>query len=157
MAVPKRRQRQAIGMQDVAENVGTGTGSVDGRFAGQLGYRAGGRRETGGVPKATGTAEVPMRGTAPAPVGSVLDGPLPPAPSMSLGELDELAEPVFGGGEDWMDGPSGSLADHPLLRGLLLELPPKGAMPTAAWLDRWFEAARSILELLYVQHSDSRR
>jgi hypothetical protein len=98
-----------------------------------------------------------MRGTASAPVGSVLDGSLPPAPSMSLGELDQLAEPVFGERDDWMDTPSGSLADHPLLRGLLLELPPKGAMPTAAWLDRWFEAARSILELLYVQHSDSRR
>jgi hypothetical protein len=27
-------------------------------------------------------------------------------------------------------------------------------MPAAAWLDRWFEAARSILELLYVQNSD---
>ncbi len=155
MAVPKRRQGQAISMQDVAENPGTGGGSTDDRFAGQLGYRAGGRRAVGGVPKVTGTAEVP-RGTAPAPVGSVLDDPLPPAPSMSLGELDDLAEPVFGGG-DWMDVTSGSLADHPLLRGLLLELPPKGAMPTAAWLDRWFEAARSILELLYVQHGDSRR
>jgi hypothetical protein len=157
MAVPNRRQRQASSMQDVAENVGTGAGSVDDRFAGQLGYRAGGRRAIGGVPKVTGTAEVPMRGTVPAPVGSVLDGSLPPAPSMSLAELDDLAEPVFGGRDDSMDAPSGSLADHPLLRGLLLELPPKGAMPTAAWLDRWFEAARSILELLYVQHSDSRR
>lgn len=154
MAVPKRRQRQAISMQNVADNAGTGT---DDRFAGQVGYRSG-RREIGGVPKATGTAGVPMRGSAPGPVGSVLDGPLPQSPSMSLGELDELAEPVFpGGGDDWMDGPSGSLADHPLLRGLLLELPAKGAVPTAAWLDRWFEAARSILELLYVQHSDSRR
>ena len=153
MAVPKRRQRQAISMQNVADNVGTG---ADDRFAGQLGYRAN-RREIGGVPTATGTAEVPMRGSAPAPTGSVLDGPLPHSPSMSLGQLDELAEPVFPGGDDWMDTPSGSLADHPLLRGLLLELPAKGAMPTAAWLDRWFEAARSILELLYVQHSDTRR
>lgn len=157
MAVPKRRQRQAISMQNVADNVGAGAGSMDDRFAGQLGYRAAGRREIGGVPTATGTAEVPMRGSAQAPMGSVLDSPLPHSPSMSLGELDELAEPVFGGGDDWMEGPSGSLADHPLLRGLLLELPAKGAMPTAAWLDRWFEAARSILELLYVQHSDSRR
>jgi hypothetical protein len=45
------------------------------------------------------------------------------------------------------------MVDHPLLRGLLLELPPKGAMPTQDWLDRWFEAARSILELLYAQHA----
>jgi len=49
---------------------------------------------------------------------------------------------------DWLDS-AGPLADHPLLRGLLLELPPKGSMPDPAWLDRWFEAARAILELLY--------
>ena len=35
------------------------------------------------------------------------------------------------------------------LRGLLLELPPKGATLQGQWLDAWFEAARSILELLY--------
>jgi hypothetical protein len=131
-------------MQSVAEN-GNGTPAMDDRFAGQLGYRGGSRREVGGVPSVTGTA--------PAPKGSVLDGGLPPSPSMSLGELDVLEAPGFATG-DWSDGPSGSLADHPLLRGLLLELPAKGAMPTAAWLDRWFEAARSILELLYVQHSN---
>ena len=47
-------------------------------------------------------------------------------------------------------------ADHPLLRGLLLELPPKGTVPAADWLDRWFDAARSILELLYMQESHRR-
>jgi hypothetical protein len=46
-----------------------------------------------------------------------------------------------------------SMADHPLLRGLLLELPARGTMPASDWLDRWFEAARSILELLYVQEA----
>ncbi len=132
-------------MQNGAESGSDGAAAVDDRFAGQTGYRGASRREIGGMPTATGTA--------PVPAGSVLEGPLPSAPSMSLGELDGLAEPVFPAG-DWMDGPSGSLADHPLLRGLLLELPPKGTMPTAAWLDRWFEAARSILELLYVQSSD---
>jgi hypothetical protein len=137
-------QRQASGMQSVVEN-SNGEPVMDDRFAGQLGYRGNGRREVGGRPGATGTAQVPS--------GSVLDGPLPASPTRSLGELDQLEEPVFASG-DWLDGPSGSLADHPLLRGLLLELPPKGAMPTAAWLDRWFEAARSILELLYVQHSN---
>lgn len=131
-------------MPNGADKAGNGASPIDDRFAGQLGYRSGSRREIGGRPTVTGTAA--------APVGSVLDGPIP-ASRMSLGALDELAEPAFPAG-DWMDNPSGSLADHPLLRGLLLELPPKGAMPTAAWLDRWFEAARSILELLYVQHSD---
>lgn len=132
-------------MQNGAESPSDGAAAVDDRFAGQIGYRGTSRREIGGLPTATGTAAVPA--------GSVLESPLPSTPSMSLGELGELAEPVFPAG-DWIDGPSGSLADHPLLRGLLLELPPKGTMPTAAWLDRWFEAARSILELLYVQGSD---
>ena len=55
----------------------------------------------------------------------------------------------------WSDtgSSSQSMADHPLLRGLLLELPPRGTMPASDWLDRWFEAARSILELLYVQEA----
>lgn len=67
-------------------------------------------------------------------------------------DLSDLPEPVFPPAA-WLDAPSGTLADHPLLRGLLLELPPKGTVPPPGWLDRWFEAARSILELLYVQDS----
>ena len=54
----------------------------------------------------------------------------------------------------WSGSPS--MADHPLLRGLLLELPARGTMPAADWLDRWFEAARSILELLYAQEAKKR-
>jgi len=58
----------------------------------------------------------------------------------------------------WSNGEQDALiADHPLLRGLLLELPPKGSIPTAGWLDRWFEAARSILELLYLQDANRPR
>jgi len=72
----------------------------------------------------------------------------------SLADLDVLAEPAFPSG--WLEEPGGSLADHPLLRGLLLELPPKGTVPAADWLDRWFDAARSILELLYMQESHRR-
>ena len=67
--------------------------------------------------------------------------------------MDGLTEPVFEP-QSWLEvhvEESGSLADHPLLRGLLLELPPKGAVPPPGWLDRWFEAARCILELLYAQ------
>jgi hypothetical protein len=149
MAVQKRRQRQAIEMQDGPENLGSGTAVVEDRFAGQAGYRGSTRRESGGLPTVMGTAQLPDGGAS-GPVGSVMDTPLPTQPTMSLGELDHLAEPVFPP-NGWMDLPSGALADHPLLRGLLLELPPKGVMPSAAWLDRWFEATRSILELLYVQ------
>jgi hypothetical protein len=67
-------------------------------------------------------------------------------------DLPALTEPVFPSGS-WPESGSQSMADHPLLRGLLLELPARGTMPASDWLDRWFEAARSILELLYVQEA----
>lgn len=66
-------------------------------------------------------------------------------------DLEEPSEPVFSDDGGWQESAPASLADHPLLRGLLLELPPKHAVPPPGWLDRWFEATRSILELLYVQ------
>jgi hypothetical protein len=77
-------------------------------------------------------------------------GALPPLPALtSLPELADLSEPVFEP-SSWLELPGEPLADHPLLRGLLLELPPKGsAMPSSEWLNRWFEAVRSVLELLY--------
>jgi hypothetical protein len=69
-------------------------------------------------------------------------------------DLHGLTEPVFPAiGWSAAGSPSQSMADHPLLRGLLLELPARGTMPASDWLDRWFEAARSILELLYVQEA----
>jgi hypothetical protein len=46
-----------------------------------------------------------------------------------------------------------SLGGHPLLRGLLLELPAKGTLPAPGWLDRWFEATRSDLDLLCQQQA----
>jgi len=69
-------------------------------------------------------------------------------------DMHGLSEPVFPSGS-WADAAptAPSMADHPLLRGLLLELPARGTMPASDWLDRWFEAARSILELLYVQEA----
>lgn len=51
----------------------------------------------------------------------------------------------------WLDMATESLADHPLLRGLLLELPPKGTQPSPEWLNRWFEATRAVLDLIYVR------
>ena len=70
-------------------------------------------------------------------------------------DLPGLTEPVFPPA-GWNESGQQSMADHPLLRGLLLELPSRGAMPASDWLDRWFEAARSILELLYVQEAQKR-
>ncbi|MDI5939107.1 hypothetical protein QLR68_13245, partial [Micromonospora sp. DH15] len=90
-------------------------------------------------------------------IGSRDDGPTAldqAVPPLSLPSLDPnpLTEPSFPP-SGWSAGPSAtdSLVDHPLLRGLLLELPPKGSVPPPGWLDRWFEATRAILELLYVQ------
>ena len=111
------------------------TAATQDRFAVPLGYR-GGRRE-------------------PEPDTDPRNGALPELEQRaSLSDLDSLAEPVFPSG--WLDSAGGSLADHPLLRGLLLELPPKGSVPAPGWLDRWFEAARSILELLYLQDAGRR-
>jgi hypothetical protein len=121
---------------------GGGVSATQDRFAGHVGYRA--RR--GGEPGGT-DAELNPHGPEPSP-GSEL-GPRNGAPRPSLTELDALAEPAMP--VAWLDRSSGALIDHPLLKGLLLELPPKGTSPAADWLDRWFEAARSILELLYVQ------
>jgi hypothetical protein len=75
-----------------------------------------------------------------------------PGERPALPSLEPVYPAQWAGGE-----PEALIADHPLLRGLLLELPPKGSIPTAGWLDRWFEAARSILELLYLQDSNRPR
>ena len=48
--------------------------------------------------------------------------------TLSGGGSNPLTEPMFGR-DSWLDTPSASMADHPLLRGLLMELPPKGTMP----------------------------
>jgi hypothetical protein len=81
-----------------------------------------------------------------------------PEPPLSLPSLDPnpLIEPSFPPA-GWPMERAESLADHPLLRGLLMELPPKGSVPSPDWLDRWFEATRSILELLYVQSASRPR
>lgn len=120
-------------------SMGSGSMGSGSMGAGQLTpFRGGQRRDTmSGEPEARRNGSSIEPGS---PLASVLDS-------------GSLKEPVLGG-DEWLDHRHGTppLADHPLLRGLLLELPPKGIMPTGEWLDRWFEAARSILELLYAQH-----
>jgi hypothetical protein len=125
------------------EHIGPGP-AIQERFAGQFGANmTGGYRGSRREPAPPAESDLP-----PASNGA---GPsLDPLPS-----LDGLAEPTFPP-PGWLDQAEGTLADHPLLRGLLLELPPKGTVPPPGWLDRWFEAARSILELLYVQESPPR-
>jgi len=83
-------------------------------------------------------------------------GALDRAATLPSLDLQGLSEPVFGSSSSgWSESGSAaqSMADHPLLRGLLMELPSRGMLPASDWLDRWFEAARSILELLYVQEA----
>jgi hypothetical protein len=82
------------------------------------------------------------------PIASTLTEPLLPEPDPVDTDLS-FREPAPISPDSWLDSPGKGVVDHPLLRGLLLELPPKGATLQAQWLDRWFEAARSILELLY--------
>lgn len=121
-----------------SENVGNGKSE---RFGGK--YR-GSRRDSV-------LTEVPPEGEDDGqPGGPALELAEPPVSLPSL-DVDPLIEPTFPPAAGWPQASSVSMVDHPLLRGLLLELPPKGNPPGAEWLDRWFEATRSILELLYVQ------
>ncbi|MFI6161239.1 MULTISPECIES: hypothetical protein [Micromonospora] len=126
-----------------SENLTNGPGKPE-RFGGK--YR-GARRDTVLTEVVSTDSEIGSRDDGP----TALDQAVPP---LSLPSLDPnpLTEPSFPP-SGWSAGPSAtdSLVDHPLLRGLLLELPPKGSVPPPGWLDRWFEATRAILELLYVQ------
>ncbi|MGC9666947.1 hypothetical protein ACNTMW_10385 [Planosporangium sp. 12N6] len=122
-----------------SDNYGSnGAASADDRFGAQLGGHNG---ATPTVHRINGSLDMSN------PIASSLRTP-------HLVET-ELDDPGYSA-DRWFDAAAEPLADHPLLRGLLLELPPKGSMPTQEWLDRWFEAARSILELLYAQ-STARR
>ena len=125
-----------------SENLTNGPGKPE-RFGGK--YR-GARRDTVLTEVVSADDEIDERNNQ--PVAPEQAGP----PPLSLPSLDAnpLTEPSFPPGA-WPAEPAESLVDHPLLRGLLMELPPKGSVPPPGWLDRWFEATRAILELLYVQ------
>lgn len=129
-----------------SENLTNGPGKPE-RFGGK--YR-GARRDT------VLTEVVSTETEHPGQEGRVAMEP-PPSP-LTLPSLDPnpLTEPSFPA-SGWSATDDGSLVDHPLLRGLLMELPPKGSVPPPGWLDRWFEATRAILELLYVQGTSRTR
>ncbi|SCG49423.1 hypothetical protein [Micromonospora inositola] len=122
-----------------SENLTNGPGKPE-RFGGK--YR-GARRDTVLTEVVSADSEIGGRDAAP---------PEQSGPPLSLPSLDPnpLTEPSFPPA-GWPPEPTESLVDHPLLRGLLMELPPKGSVPPPGWLDRWFDATRAILELLYVQ------
>jgi len=140
-----------------SDDLTSGSASAQDRFSGGVSAFRQSRRESMGEPDEDGLpshrdgSELPTRsrsrsGSLPASLEptSALDR----AAALPSLDLQGLAEPAFG----WTEA-SPSMADHPLLRGLLLELPPRGVNPPSQWLDRWFEAVRSILELLYVEGS----
>ncbi|MCW3842431.1 hypothetical protein ONA70_20225 [Micromonospora yasonensis] len=122
-----------------SENLTNGPGKPE-RFGGK--YR-GARRDSVLTEVVSADTEIGGRDSAASEQAS---------PPLSLPSLDPnpLTEPSFPP-SGWPTEQSESLVDHPLLRGLLMELPPKGSVPPPGWLDRWFEATRAILELLYVQ------
>ncbi|MEV0809303.1 hypothetical protein [Micromonospora sp. NPDC050200] len=124
-----------------SDNLTNGPGKAE-RFGGK--YR-GARRDT--VLTEVGSTDTETGGRDAGSAASEQAGPPLSLPSLDPNPLTEPSFPPAG----WPLEPSGSLVDHPLLRGLLMELPPKGSVPPPGWLDRWFEATRAILELLYVQ------
>jgi hypothetical protein len=142
-----------------SEGFGNGSAKTDDRLTTPLAsYRTSGRRDvtdgdgTGDDLNHRNGSSIGIGLDSGAPIGSSLSAKLV---EPSLSDLGSLGSSVFAS-DGWLDSSGGSLADHPLLRGLLLELPPKGSIPQKDWLDRWFEAARSILELLYAHESGLR-
>jgi hypothetical protein len=144
-----------------SENLSNGSSTAQDRFSGGVSAYRQNRRDTALSGENT-DGELVTRNSSGLPTRSPgrshsiePTSPLDRAAKLPSLDLQGLAEPVFTAPGNWTDSTpaSQSMADHPLLRGLLLELPARGTLPASDWLDRWFEAARSILELLYVQEA----
>ena len=141
-----------------SENLSNGSATAQDRFSGGVSAYRQTRREA--ALSAEGDGELVSRASSsglptrsPGRSHSIEPtSPLDRAAKLPSLDLQGLTEPVFPSA-GWSESGSQSMADHPLLRGLLLELPARGGLPPSDWLDRWFEAARSILELLYVQEA----
>ncbi|MFC4066057.1 hypothetical protein [Actinoplanes subglobosus] len=136
-----------------SDNLSNGSSTAQDRFSGGVSAYRQGRREALASDNDT---ELMSRNGSGLPIRSPGRSHASIEPSSTLDRASKLPsldlnDPVFSAG--WADSSSQSMADHPLLRGLLLELPARGTLPPSEWLDRWFEAARSILELLYVQEA----
>jgi hypothetical protein len=140
-----------------SENLSNGSSTAQDRFSGGVSAYRQGRREAlstdsdGEVVSRTSSG-LPTRSPGRSHSSIEPTSPLDRAARLPSLDLQNLSDPVFST-SGWTDSSSQSMADHPLLRGLLLELPARGTLPPSEWLDRWFEAARSILELLYVQEA----
>jgi hypothetical protein len=145
-----------------SENLSNGSATAQDRFSGGVSAYRQTRRESA-LAHENGDGELMSRPISSSGLPTRSPGrshsieptsPLDRAASLPSLDMQDLTEPVFSGAwSDTSTAGSQSMADHPLLRGLLMELPVRGALPPSEWLDRWFEAARSILELLYVQEA----
>jgi hypothetical protein len=145
-------------MTNGSDNLSNGSSTAQDRFSGGVSAYRQTRREAG-LAGEHSDGDLVARGGGSSLSGLPTRTPIEPTSALDRAarlpslDLQGLTEPVFPTSGAWADAGSASMADHPLLRGLLLELPVRGTMPDAGWLDRWFEAARSILELLYVQEA----
>lgn len=147
-----------------SDNLSNGSATAQDRFSGGVSAYRQNRRESmasdGGdgelINRPGATSGLPTRSPGRSH-GIEPTGALDRAAKLPSLDLQGLTEPVFPSSSStgWTETSSSShsMADHPLLRGLLMELPARGMLPASDWLDRWFEAARSILELLYVQEA----
>ena len=146
-----------------SDNLSNGSATAQDRFSGGVSAYRQNRRESmttdGGdgelVNRPGAASGLPTRSPGRSH-GIEPTGALDRAAKLPSLDLQGLTEPVFpSSSSSWSEtgSSSQSMADHPLLRGLLMELPSRGMLPASDWLDRWFEAARSILELLYVQEA----
>ncbi|WP_430779652.1 hypothetical protein [Actinoplanes sp. G11-F43] len=139
-----------------SDSLSSGSSTAQDRFSGGVSAYRQGRREaldsTDGELVRSGSG-LPTRSPGRSHGSIEPTSPLDRAAKLPSLDMQGLGDP-FGSGS-WSDSGSSSqsMADHPLLRGLLLELPARGTLPPSDWLDRWFEATRSILELLYQQEA----
>lgn len=146
-------------MTNGSDNLSNGSANAQDRFSGGVTAYRQTRREAA-LAAEHSDDDLGTRGSGSSLSGLPTRTPIEPTSALDRAaklpslDLHGLTEPVLPAGGGWADpNNQPSMADHPLLRGLLHELPVRGAMPESAWLDRWFEAARSILELLYVQEA----
>lgn len=91
--------------------------------------------------------------TRPTPVASTPNNSAAPAGTLPSGLP---VRPTKGSSEQqsWFQTQGGSPTEHPLMAGLLLELPPRDGPVDKVWLENWLQAARAILELIYTRSTN---
>ncbi|MGA8117434.1 MAG: hypothetical protein WCA46_27675 [Actinocatenispora sp.] len=94
----------------------------------------------------SGSDGFPFRNALPARDAAPLNGAA--HRKHDAGNVEEVAASTIG---------DPTIADHPLVQGLLVELPERDSALPEGWLDRWLEAARAVMELLYAQRPTSSR